>query len=191
MGQYLHHYETENAFSAAYNGSDYHEPWVSFTDELGTEGEEHVDYNKRPTYMVTLATSMGDTDHCSVCPYFVTGNTVTIQLQDIVDWIDLNGNDEEGTLMPTLTGASACYAAFGPAYNEGKPWMDDSSKYNPSTVFYNYDTFWENNEGIDLKTATGTVTVNFGQGWVDAMKNTTGYAQEKISTIQVYLHFVY
>ena len=44
MGQYLHHYETENAFNAAYNGNDYHEPWVSYTDE--TEGQEHVDYNK-------------------------------------------------------------------------------------------------------------------------------------------------
>lgn len=44
MGQYLHHYETENAFNAAYNGNDYHEPWVSYTNE--TEGQEHVDYNK-------------------------------------------------------------------------------------------------------------------------------------------------
>ena len=33
MGKYLHLYETENAFNAAYNGNDYHEPWVSYTEK--------------------------------------------------------------------------------------------------------------------------------------------------------------
>ena len=46
MGQYLHKFDTESAFSAAYNGSDYHEPCVSYTDE--TQGQEHVNYNKGP-----------------------------------------------------------------------------------------------------------------------------------------------
>ena len=46
MGQFLHHYETENAFSVAYNGSDYREPWVSLTEDQ-TVGS-HVDYNKGP-----------------------------------------------------------------------------------------------------------------------------------------------
>jgi hypothetical protein len=44
MGKYLHLFDTESAFTAAYNGNDYLEPWVSYTDE--TEGQEHVDYNK-------------------------------------------------------------------------------------------------------------------------------------------------
>ena len=44
--KYLHLFDTESAFTEAYNGSDYHEPWVSYTDE--TEGQEHVDYNKVP-----------------------------------------------------------------------------------------------------------------------------------------------
>lgn len=44
MAKYLHSFETESAFAAAYNGSDYLEPWVSYTDEI--EGEEHVDYNR-------------------------------------------------------------------------------------------------------------------------------------------------
>lgn len=33
MGKYLHHYETESAFTATYNGEDYIEPWVSYTNE--------------------------------------------------------------------------------------------------------------------------------------------------------------
>ena len=44
MAQYLHLFSTESAFTAAYNGNDYHEPWVSYTDE--TQGQEHVNYNK-------------------------------------------------------------------------------------------------------------------------------------------------
>ena len=44
MGKYLHYFETESAFTDAYNGESYIEPWVSYTDE--TDGEEHVDYNK-------------------------------------------------------------------------------------------------------------------------------------------------
>ena len=44
MGKYLHHYETENEFTPAYYGSDYHEPWVSYTDE--DDRTPHVDYNK-------------------------------------------------------------------------------------------------------------------------------------------------
>lgn len=42
--KYLHKFNTESAFTEAYNGSGYHEPWVSYTDE--TEGQEHVNYNK-------------------------------------------------------------------------------------------------------------------------------------------------
>jgi len=49
MGQFLHLFNTESAFNAAYNGSDYHEPWVSYTDE--TEGQEHVDYNKKELWL--------------------------------------------------------------------------------------------------------------------------------------------
>ena len=33
MGKYLHKFDTEADFNAAYNGSDYHEPWVSYTEE--------------------------------------------------------------------------------------------------------------------------------------------------------------
>ena len=44
MGKYLHRFDAEEDFNEAYNGEDYIEPWVSYTDE--TEGEEHVDYNR-------------------------------------------------------------------------------------------------------------------------------------------------
>ena len=59
MAQYLHKFGTESAFNAAYNGNDYHEPWVSYTDE--TEGQEHVDYNKRPPYIYQLWEELGNT----------------------------------------------------------------------------------------------------------------------------------
>ena len=32
MGKYLHHYGTESDFNTAYNGEDYIEPWVSYTE---------------------------------------------------------------------------------------------------------------------------------------------------------------
>ena len=43
MGQYLHLYESESAFTNDYNGEYYHEPWVSLTKQNGD-----VNYNKRP-----------------------------------------------------------------------------------------------------------------------------------------------
>jgi len=42
MGQYLHLFETEAQFDAAYNGENYLEPWVSLTEDV-----DRVDYNKR------------------------------------------------------------------------------------------------------------------------------------------------
>ena len=41
MAKYLHLFETENAFSAVYDGEDYLEPWVSLTMETSA-----VNYNK-------------------------------------------------------------------------------------------------------------------------------------------------
>ena len=41
MGKYLHRFDAEEDFNAAYNGEDYIEPWVSYTNESG-----RVDYNK-------------------------------------------------------------------------------------------------------------------------------------------------
>ena len=43
MGTYLHLFETNNEFTEAYYGEDYHEPWVSATIENG-----EVKYNKGP-----------------------------------------------------------------------------------------------------------------------------------------------
>ena len=44
MGKYLHLYHTQEQFETAYDGSDYLEPWVSFTEDV-----ERVDYNKQQT----------------------------------------------------------------------------------------------------------------------------------------------
>lgn len=44
MGKYLHKFDSEADFTSAYNGDDYLEPWVSYTETQNP----HVDYNKRP-----------------------------------------------------------------------------------------------------------------------------------------------
>ena len=49
MGKYLHLYDDVTAFTQDYNGEAYVEPWVSYTEE-----NEHVDYNKRPSFLQTL-----------------------------------------------------------------------------------------------------------------------------------------
>ena len=41
MGQYLHLFDTVSAFTEAYNGEAYQEPWVSYTEETSA-----VTYNK-------------------------------------------------------------------------------------------------------------------------------------------------
>lgn len=41
MENYIHYFETNTAFQDAYNGEDYHEPWVSLVDE-----NEEIKYNK-------------------------------------------------------------------------------------------------------------------------------------------------
>ena len=181
MGKYLHLFRSENNFQTAYNGSAYHEPWTSLTD-IATP---HVNYNKKPIYSVDITTVQGDTDHSPMLYYQTTDGTVTIQLQDVIDWIE----EGEGAYVPTLEDTSAYYIAFGPAYQEGETWMGNPSKYNPSTAFYDEDTFYDDNTGIDRKTHTGTVTVNLGQGWINAMKNaSSGTERTKLSSIQAYLH---
>ena len=59
MAKYIHKFDTENAFNTAYNGEDYAEPWVSYTNE--TEGQEHVDYNKVIPFFQTFWTEIGNT----------------------------------------------------------------------------------------------------------------------------------
>ena len=87
MGQYLHKFNTESSFNAAYNGSDYHEPWVSYTDE--TEGQEHVDYNKRTEEKyIYIELLNGDEDYRTVSTNLTcedleqTGNTYKAYLTE-------------------------------------------------------------------------------------------------------------
>ena len=44
MAKFLHKYKALSAFTEDYNGEAYHEPWVSYVNEVGNE---EVDYNKR------------------------------------------------------------------------------------------------------------------------------------------------
>ncbi len=41
MGRFLHKFQTESEFIEAYNGEEYHKPWVSLVKET-----EDVEYNK-------------------------------------------------------------------------------------------------------------------------------------------------
>ena len=54
MGKFLHKFNAEEDFNEAYNGEEYIEPWVSYTDVPEMEDEEHVDYNKQPIPPITL-----------------------------------------------------------------------------------------------------------------------------------------
>lgn len=46
MAKYLHRFDSENEFQAAYNGEDYLEPWVSYTEETSavTYNKVHINY---------------------------------------------------------------------------------------------------------------------------------------------------
>jgi hypothetical protein len=49
--KYVHYFETSSEFSAAYNGADYLEPWVSVTKE-----NDEINYNKEA--FVTVRTEL-------------------------------------------------------------------------------------------------------------------------------------
>ena len=57
MGKFIHLFESATTFEAAYNGEDYVEPWVSYTRE-----NQHVDYNKAPSFIETLWETSGFTN---------------------------------------------------------------------------------------------------------------------------------
>jgi len=89
MGKYLHRFDAEEDFNEAYNGKDYIEPWVSYTDE--TEDEEHVDYNKKNPQEA-----------------FDAGNFVRISF---------NFNGEEGQTGDRYFRNALCTVDFGPNFD--------------------------------------------------------------------------
>ena len=54
MAKYVHLFETQADFTAAYNGSEYQEPWVSYTIQ-----NEEVDYNKENMSQTEIITEPG------------------------------------------------------------------------------------------------------------------------------------
>ena len=54
MQDYLHLFESQSAFSSAYTGEEYHEPWVSYTMETSA-----VTYNKKHLDLVDLGLPSG------------------------------------------------------------------------------------------------------------------------------------
>ena len=92
MGKYLHYYENQAAFEAAYNGSDYIEPWVSYTENVGlnfnmTEQQKMAKYVSIPLTIEVLGT--GTVTFDSHNPY-VYGNT------------SYKKNDEEWTTLTSV-----------------------------------------------------------------------------------------
>ena len=65
MAKYVHLFETQADFTAAYNGSEYQEPWVSYTiqneevDRLVEAGRETGDPEKRMEYYDELEKLLG------------------------------------------------------------------------------------------------------------------------------------
>ena len=57
MAKFIHLYETVEAFEADYNGDNYLEPWLSFTDQDGD-----VNYNKSCEVVSNVVTSLTATD---------------------------------------------------------------------------------------------------------------------------------
>ena len=77
MGKYLHYYGTQAAFETAYNGSDYIEPWVSYTEGVGlnfnmTEQQKIAKYVSMPLTVEALGT--GNVTFLNLNPN-VYGNT--------------------------------------------------------------------------------------------------------------------
>ena len=99
MGTYIHKFNAEEDFNEAYNGEDYIEPWVSYTNE--TEGQEHVDYNKRPPYICQLWEELGNTAPIPQKVMIFDNNDSDIYAQrSIADAVDVDWN---------VTGASQNY----------------------------------------------------------------------------------
>ena len=90
MGMYLHLFETENDFNAAYNGTAYTEPWVSYTKQ-----DENVDYNKDMRTIPLTIESLG------------SGN-ITWALGDKTVQYSKNGGEwttmDSGTSIPVSNG---------------------------------------------------------------------------------------
>ena len=59
MGQYLHYYEQQAKFVEDYEGENYVEPWVSYTDE--DDRTPRVDYNRRTSVKVEYRNRTEDT----------------------------------------------------------------------------------------------------------------------------------
>ena len=90
MGKYIHLFETENDFNAAYNGTAYTEPWVSYTKQ-----DENVDYNKDMRTIPFTIESLG------------SGN-ITWALGDKTVQYSKNGGEwttmDSGTSIPVSNG---------------------------------------------------------------------------------------
>ena len=99
MGKYLHKFENQAAFEAAYNGPDYIEPWVSYTENVGlnfnmTEEQKEAKYLQMPFTIEALAS--GDVTWTSLYTY----NTAEYSVDGGETWETMDGN----TVIPVVAG---------------------------------------------------------------------------------------
>ena len=129
MESYIHLYETNSEFTAAYNGPDYKEPWLSLTEE-----NMEVNYNKPKLTAITFGTITWVTDVPA------TGGTATKGNCEF----KVHGNYEDGTSVDISSDATVTGELVVPSSTS-----DQRHEAGQLTLTASYGKF----------TATGNVTV--------------------------------
>ena len=149
MAKYLHKFETNSEFSAAYNGEDYLEPWVSVTSE-----NEKVKYNK--------------TEYEKYEKLLLTPLTFEIQSDGVVYWkasdnsytsiIEYSLNDGEWTSITSTTAGTEILVSSG------------------DTVQFRGDNAWYSSGSARSNTFSGTTCQFKVYGNIMSLIDSTGYA---------------
>ena len=125
MESYIHLYKTNSEFTAAYNGPDYKEPWLSLTEEgmtIGYNKPKLIDFSTEPlTFNIVSAGTIN----------WTASNTA------ITKTIDYKLNDGEWASVTSNTGSSA------PTINvvEGDKIQFRGNNAPYSTNYSNYNSF--------------------------------------------------
>ena len=99
MESYIHLYETNSEFTAAYNGPDYKEPWLSLTEEnmeVNYNKPKSIDFSTEPlTFNILSAGTINWTASNSSIT-----KTIDYKLND-GGWTPITSNT--GSSAPTIT----------------------------------------------------------------------------------------
>ena len=119
MKSYIHLYETNDEFTAAYNGPDYKEPWLSLTEE-----DMKVNYNKPK--LIDFSTE-------PLTFNIVSAGTINWTASDtaVTKTIDYKLNDNKWASITSNTGASAPTINVNPG--DKIQFKGDNAQYNDSS----------------------------------------------------------